>query len=387
MMNSARRLMRRGADTAVGLGMPPSVMGYRVVREARLDDLHDQLADEGESVRVIHQSGSHDNPLPRNVDDRDTLPRDRGWWGYSFHDVPERKSEETLIARLPDCLIAPGIEPIKENFWPIVLNKDRRALALREMRFKPWHAETLRRKPQMRLPVATWVCERVFDNYSHWLTAHLPKLLLLKSEGLLADVLFPRERPAFIDDSLRMVGIDPTLFIPFEPGSPIHVDRLTVLSTDRFRRELLRLPSEACPIPIPESPDRRVYISRERAARRKLINEHELWPLLRDAGFEKVFMEDLTFDEQVSLMRQTSILAAPHGAGLTNMMFCPPGTHIVEIADLDFPNPNFYAVASAMRHRYWILNADGIGSVHPLEKDMRLDPAALKSVLESIEST
>ena len=36
---------------------------------------------------------------------------------------------------------------------------------------------------------ATWITERVYDNHSHWLTAHLPKLLMLRARGELGDVV------------------------------------------------------------------------------------------------------------------------------------------------------------------------------------------------------
>src|SRR5690606_1281491 len=64
-------------------------------------------------------------------------------------------------------------------------------------------------------------------------------------------------------------------------------------------------------------------------------------------------------------------------AGLTNMLLCPAGARIVEMADLSFPNPNFYAMASALGHRYWIIEAEAVGAGHPLRRDMRVDPARL----------
>jgi capsular polysaccharide biosynthesis protein len=127
-----------------------------------------------------------------------------------------------------------------------------------------------------------------------------------------------------------------------------------------------------------------VFISRGAAARRRLSNEDDLWPILARAGFEKVQMERLAFSQQVALMRQTAVLVAPHGAGLANMMFCPTGARVVEIADLEFPNPNFYALAAAMGHSYWLLAASPCGLGAPPERDLRLDPAALRGVLNQL---
>lgn len=227
---------------------------------------------------------------------RDELPDDRGWWGYSFRDVPNRISGESFMATLPHCSVVPCINPDDNQFWVAILNDDERSLEMDQISFQSWHAD--------------------------------------------------------------------------------------VLETDRFRPELLQSVRKAFSDSVTDKPQRRIYISRARAARRKLLNEKDVWPLLEEMGFEKVFMEELNFSEQVKLMQQSDIVVAPHGAAITNVLFCQPGTHVVEIADLSFPNPNFYALASAMGHHYWILNAEGVGDVHPLEKDLRIDPSIVSSTVQ-----
>jgi capsular polysaccharide biosynthesis protein len=182
-----------------------------------------------------------------------------------------------------------------------------------------------------------------------------------------------------------MLGIRQGDCRTFHEERPLWVGELTILSTDRFRPELLLPVRDALGAFSPgEQPRRRVFLSRSRAARRRLLNEDEVWPLLRDAAFERVWMEDLSFDEQVRLMGQTRVLFGLHGAGLTNMMFCPPGGEIVEIADLGFPNPNFYALACAMQHHYWVIPGRAIGEVHPLEKDVAVDLSAVEKVLANL---
>lgn len=154
-----------------------------------------------------------------------------------------------------------------------------------------------------------------------------------------------------------------------------------MVGTDRFRPELIRQVPDAYGVDDAAPAQRKIFISRAKAERRRLINEDQLWPLLEAEGFERVFMEELSFEEQVELMKSTAVLVAPHGAGLTNMMFCQKGTHIVEIADLGFPNPNFYALAAAMGHNYWLIQADSVGDVHPLEKDLKVDTDAVSQIL------
>ena len=46
-------------------------------------------------------------------------------------------------------------------------------------------------------------------------------------------------------------------------------------------------------------------------------------------GFETVYTEELSFAEQVRLFSETRCLVSIHGAGLTNLMFMPPGGHML----------------------------------------------------------
>ncbi|RUR31310.1 glycosyltransferase family 61 protein [Vreelandella nanhaiensis] len=373
---------------AVSLGLLPNWFAYRGMQKETIKDYFDRNKNEKNvgSCQIVHEKEKAYNPLPCNIESREDLPAEKGWWGYSFYDVPHRYSGETKIATLPNCLVTWFNNPDKGNdYYPAILTGDRRALIMREVAYKQQHAQVLRKAPEpLQLEEAIWVTERVYHNHSHWLTAHLPKLLWLHNQNLLHKVILPPNRTATMNDSLRMLGLDPDDFLTYDENKPLFVKQLTVMDTDRFRPELLRLVPSAYGVYEADAPNRRIFISRAKASRRKLVNEEEIWSLLEPHGFERVFMEELTFQEQVKLMQETSVLMAPHGAGLTNMMFCPPGAQIVEIADLSFPNPNFYALASAMKHQYWIINAQSEGNEHPLEKDMSVNPVAIKEMLTSL---
>jgi hypothetical protein len=352
-------------------------------RELRREAVHDYFGRGGRGrYRTIYPEGEARHPLPRNIDVREALPDDAGWWGYSFRDVPARTSGETFLATLPDCRVVWYRDPARrDDFFPAIVTGDGTALDMRELRFRQCHAEALQRGTPVRIPRATWVIERVYHNHSHWLTAHLPKFLLLRDLDALDDVLLPRQRTPAMAGSLRAVGIDPDRFRSFDEDRFLEVGELTVVGTDRFRPELLRMVQQASGAADAPAGTRRVFISREGAARRRLLNEDAIWPLLAAEGFERVRLEDLPFEAQVALMRETAVLLAPHGAGLTNMLFCPPGTQVIEIADLGFPNPNFYALASALGHPYWLIAGMAHGDVHPLEKDLGADSAAVARVL------
>lgn len=382
---SGRLAWRRLID---GLRLPPAWLGYRGIRPVTVADYLSRRGRRGGTSVTVHPESSARHPLPCNISSPEDLPDTRGWWGYSFRDVPRRVGGETFIATLADCRVVWYRDAARANdFYPAIVTSDGCALTMRELRFRPRHARVLRRAPApIRMARATWILERVYHNHSHWLTAHLPKLLLLRERDALADVLLPRDRTPAMDGSLRLLGLSPEAFPSFDPDRPLQVDQLTVVGSDRFRPELLRLVQRAFLDPAGAPPHRRVLISRAHASRRKLINEDELWARLAPFGFERVRMEERSFEEQVRLMRETALLVAPHGAGLTNMIFCPPGADVLEIADLGFPNPNFYALAAGLGHHYWIVPAASLGDGRPIDRDLRVDPAAVSDLLPRILS-
>jgi hypothetical protein len=369
--------------------MPPSWVGYRWWHEETLRE-YVQRTGRSEALEVVHPASIHPAPLPHNVPSRDTLIDTRGWWGFSFRDVPERATAETLIATVPDCRVAhyrledPG-HPFRGDYYVGILNGDQRALNLREIRFRPPHADVLRSGARTeRFDRATWVIERVYHNYSHWLTAHLPKLVLLGRKRRLEDILLPPDLPVSYVASLRSIGIEASEHRTYDPLAVQHIGELTVTDTDRFRPELVSEVREVAAPPGRVTPRRRVYISRARATRRKVRNHAAVWDLLRPHGFEQVFMEELPFEAQLELMAETAVLVAPHGAGMANMIFCAPGTQVVEIANLDYPSPNFYALAAALDHEYWFVPATSVGTEHPGLRDIVVQTEALEQVLPTL---
>lgn len=75
----------------------------------------------------------------------------------------------------------------------------------------------------------------------------------------------------------------------------------------------------------------RFYIDRRAASNRALHNEDVLVEVLEQQGFAIIQLEYLTFDEQALLFSQAEYIIGAHGAGLANMVFCKPGTKIIEL--------------------------------------------------------
>lgn len=98
---------------------------------------------------------------------------------------------------------------------------------------------------------------------------------------------------------------------------------------------------------------RRLYIAR--AGRRKIINEEEVREVLRSFDFN--IIEDVArgLDEQIDLFRSASAIITPHGAGLTNMLWCDRGTTIIELFNQGYMPNYYYYMSVALGHPYHCL--------------------------------
>jgi len=68
----------------------------------------------------------------------------------------------------------------------------------------------------------------------------------------------------------------------------------------------------------------KVFLARKGTVRP--YNQQEVRALLEADGFEAVYLEDLSFAEQVAVMQQARVIVGPTGAAWTNLLFCRPGT-------------------------------------------------------------
>ena len=86
----------------------------------------------------------------------------------------------------------------------------------------------------------------------------------------------------------------------------------------------------------PQLPTRKIWIHRSEKSRRALLNEDEVLAAVQKAGFEPIVFEALTLRQQIELMQQTKVLAGLHGAGLTNLMFLPEKSTVLECLPEEF---------------------------------------------------
>ena len=76
---------------------------------------------------------------------------------------------------------------------------------------------------------------------------------------------------------------------------------------------------------------KRIIVSRGSSTTRRWLNENECINLLDTLNFKLIDPSKLSLSQQVEAFSTAEIILGPHGAGLTHIMFCNPGTKVIEI--------------------------------------------------------
>ena len=92
-------------------------------------------------------------------------------------------------------------------------------------------------------------------------------------------------------------------------------------------------------IPKKKSEFEKIYIRREDANYRNILNEADLIDKLKKNGFKVISTSQYEILDQINFFVNAKIVLSPYGSGLANIVFCNPGTKVFEIAPV-FNNVN-----------------------------------------------
>jgi capsular polysaccharide biosynthesis protein len=204
-------------------------------------------------------------------------------------------------------------------------------------------------------------------NYWHWMLELLPRFHLLEKAGFSPSevdcYLVNHTGQPFQLETLTELGIRRDQIVRTDGRSHYEVERMVVSS---LKLTQLHVAPWACAFlrtlsassATAQKPRRRLYISRAAARFRRLLNEDELFSQLQEFGFERIHCEALTAREQRELFRAAELIIGPHGAALTNLVFCEPGTRIVELFPPDYVDLSMWPHISHTRLCHYYLRGE-----------------------------
>jgi len=206
------------------------------------------------------------------------------------------------------------------------------------------------------------------DTYFHWITDVLPRLGLARRGGYdpasFDWVLVNGLTHPFQQETLKHIGIPKNRCLFFHK---------TELAYEMEEALLPSLPGVPGVVP-PETVEflqstfptkkngagRKLFIGRGGAKHRALIHEGKIAAMLSERGFDSVDCGKMSVQEQAEVFGSAEVVVGAHGAALTNLVFCRPGTRVVELFSPAYVNPCYrdLCVAAGLRHAAVIGNGE-----------------------------
>lgn len=223
-------------------------------------------------------------------------------------------------------------------------------------------------------------------NYFHFLIECLPKLRQFEAAGVEVDRFYAPYNKRYMREFLDLMGIGPGRIVRDGASKHLQPERIYAPTPVNFpRRETLTYLYEKMArqpwSKVGGNSGKRVYISRAKAGWRKVLNERELLRLLSQFDFQSYCLEDMSVRQQIQLFQEAEVILGPHGAGLANMVFAPPGAMVIEIGTVFRPFNFFHKLASQCGHdMIWFVGHAARGRKR--ESHIVVDIAQLRRLLE-----
>lgn len=248
------------------------------------------------------------------------------------------------------------------------------------------------------------LCSLWSNGYFHWLLEVLPKLLMILRAGYKfeeVDLFLVRQISPPLMEFLSYLGIPEEKVILWNQVPHLKVKRLIVTSSlenydygkkptgiaiepwaSRAMYEHFALKSAS------EGKKRRIYVDREHASIRKVINNTEVKTQLEKYGFESVALENLNLAQKQSLFSNAEFVVGPAGAGFANLVLCPPGCAALIFYQEGFESNSFWSLCNnnQLLHYHLVCNPSSryFPSKHKntINEDFLVDIEALTRTLD-----
>ena len=220
--------------------------------------------------------------------------------------------------------------------------------------------------PFTHLPQGLLLSGRATENYFHWMIEYLPRLLnviqtdLPKNIPLIVKKGLPKQFYSALDainpgypifkvdlknqylavDQLYIPSFQTSLAdsfdVPFWRGAGISNAHILFVRDQTYKA--FKIPDFK-----PEQLTRKIYLARRSS--RTIQNAFLLQRYLVSKGFEIVYPEKLSFEDQVRLFSTAKIVVGPTGAAMANIIFMQPGSQVIGLISERYQD---YAIKSVL---------------------------------------
>lgn len=206
------------------------------------------------------------------------------------------------------------------------------------------------------------------NNYFHFWVDAICDLWFVERLGIqraeISHFVMPFSGAAWQREILGLCGIPVDRVVPLSSFSVKKFAQLVIPIRAKGGRTnptwLVRAAREISGFEFPtgaNSYDEKIYVSRQDTTVRRLVNESEVISFLVARGYRVVSCSGLTVREQQRAFARASVIVAPHGAALTNLLWCRPGTRVVEFLPVEHANACFHDISALAKLEYSFLTS------------------------------
>ena len=231
--------------------------------------------------------------------------------------------------------------------------------------------------------------------YFSWITTYLPRLLNFMELSINAYLLYPEEWDDidYVKESLKLfpklkikkIKYDHHVFVKNYLLLPCRKWTSHFLKEDLFKVRDYFYKIEC----NKDFYHQNIYISRENAKRRMILNENSILNILEKYDVVPYIMEDYSYIEQICIMKNVKVVFGLHGAGLTNVNFMQSGGKVVEFTPILNDNRNFrfpfWRMSEILGLEYYVLFCETTDNCKDLyESNVIIDELELQKNLNLI---
>lgn len=233
------------------------------------------------------------------------------------------------------------------------------------------------------------------SNYFHWLVDNLARLQVFDFIDISirdrVKIITRANLLSYQVDSLSALGFKNIEYLENKnfrvkyllvPNFPLEqrgydVDQILWVKNkilQKFRREGI----------VSDSFSSKIVILRKPSSGRAFLNQEEILDALIPLGFQGIYLEDNSFEQQVKLFRNTECVIAAHGAGLANIIFSS-NPIVIEIFGGKI-SPCYFQLAKTLGFRYGCIVSEDTQSGSAKKQSFRVNPSVILKAIQSVDS-
>jgi capsular polysaccharide biosynthesis protein len=201
--------------------------------------------------------------------------------------------------------------------------------------------------------------------YARWLLDLIPKTKIVQQGGYSLNdfdivIVNKKDGSQYLETFEKLnISYDKTRTVSDLEQQPYRIKELVSVSEVRDRKStpawvIKYLNSIFQPSYAPGN-FKRIYLSRAKTSRRKVLNEGDVISMLKQRGFAVVNCEDYSIEQQSYIMREAEIIISPHSGALGNIVFCRPGTKLFELYSQHLTE-DYWLLCKRKQMTYWSLS-------------------------------